>query len=342
MTNKQKTGWAAAIAAIAAAIGIASTTNNPPKPDNPTPPTPVVNLPGDMTSGYYTLQPGDPKRPLTLAQVQKKQTKGVTIRFPMAIVAVDPDPSKWDWSYPDAQKKKMETANKPFKLLFMSGGNTPHWVGGEWTMIQPDPKKPAVKGAPLPWTKENREFVRTFYREAGKRYDGHRLLAGVHVTGGTRHSTSEELHPDPSWNNDAGMEEAYNGFIDNAIESFPKTPTYWLAISVQGRAKNYVPKIVEHGLAAARGKFGVKHNALKFGSIDADHNLAVVRYTKNGARMGFEMLGGTGENKDGGPRLGTRKIMDCIEQGRKLADAAGYPREKVLFDVYPPDIDALK
>lgn len=292
----------------------------------------LLALAAIMPQGFYALQPGNPGRALKPAVVQKPVVAGMTIRFPMLLVAKTPD--KWDWSYVDAQVKKMEQAKKPFKLLPMSGDGTPTWIKGQW-----------LNGAPLPWSPENRAFVKRFYKEMGKRYGKNPWLAGVHIIGGTRKGTSEELHPDPKWNNDKGMIEAYSGFIDNAVESFPDSPTYWLAISVQGRAKNYVPKIVEYGLKVAKGKFGVKHNALKAVEIGAEHNLAVVRYVKQGALMGFEMVGGTAEDKPGSPgvpRTGTRKIMDSINQGYRLADQAGYPRSKLVIDVYPPDLDSLR
>lgn len=278
--------------------------------------------------GYFVLQQGKTTGLLKSTTIKSSKILGGTIRFRPYWVYPTKG-GKADWSYVDRCVAEYVKANKPFKLLPMSGDSTPEWVGGQWK-----------NGAPLPWTPENISFYTRLYREMAARYANHPLLCGVHIVGGTRGGTSEELHPDSSWNNDAGMILAYKTWIDEANKGFPDV-SLWLAISVQGRTGNYVPQIVDHGLKVARGRFGVKHNALKCIEINAKHNQFVVSCARKGALMGFEMVGGTAEDINGKPRTGSRNIMDSIRQGWALARQAGYPVKELYIDVYPPDLAAL-
>lgn len=278
--------------------------------------------------GYFVLQQGKTTGSLTAATISSSKIIGGTIRFRPNWVYTAKGKAP-DWSYVDKCVAEYTKAKKPFKLLPMSGDSTPSWVGGQW-----------VNGAPLPWAPDNVKFYSDFYRELGARYGKNPLLVGVHIVGGTRGGTSEEMHPDASWKNDAGMLSAYKTWIDAANKAFPDV-SLWLAISVQGRTANYVPQIVDYGLKVAPGRFGVKHNALKCVEIGAKHNVFVVNCAKRGALMGFEMVGGTAENIDGKPRTGSRNIMDSIKQGWALARQAGYPEKELYIDVYPPDLKAL-
>ncbi len=222
----------------------------------------------------------------------------------------------WDWSFVDECVALCHKVNKPYKLLPMSGDGT------------------------LPWSSPNLAYWRDFYAALGKRYAADPLCVGVHVSGGTRAGTSEELHPDPKWGpeNNKNIVAAYKTFITAAATAFPNC-SIWLAGSVQGQAKNYIEELITFGLQKAPGRFGYKNNALKYSpsTLNSPHNLIVVKAAKQGALMGFEMVGSSLED-----RFGSTDVMDGVRQGYALASQVPYPKNDLYIDIYPPDLGELR
>jgi hypothetical protein len=266
------------------------------------------------------LQSGDPlvlqgKMLVSDASLRLPKVEFLTIRFRQHWIA--PTATKRDWSYVDSQVNRCRRLGEPYKLLMMTGGNCPKWIGGPW-----------LNGAPIPWSTQNVAAQTKLIVDCGNRYGADPLCRGWHVTGGTRGSTSEELHPDAQWNNDAGMLAAYMQWTDVSCNVFP-TQTIFQAISVQGRAKNYVPKLIAYGINRAPGRYAVKHNALKYKTKWADHDLLVIDSAKRGALMAFEFV-----QPQGNPN-------PAIETARRAAKAAGI-KEVVTVDTYPGDLGAIR
>jgi hypothetical protein len=266
----------------------------------------------------FILQPGD-GREVFINDIMLPKVEGMALRFRGDWIR--PTASKWDFSFIDRCVARMEKANKPFSLLPMSGDSTAQWL------VDSLPSSEKLNDAPLPWSPRNIEYVVAVYEELGKRYNKHQLCKHVHITGGTRGGTSEEMHPDPKWGlkNDGRIIGAYEDFIDAAARSFT-TQTLWLAISGQKAARGYVNGIVEFGIKELGGRFGVKNNALKSDtSLSADHNTIVVNAAKRGTKMGFEMA------RAQGSRL-SKAVANAVTLGNQAK-----VNELIIFH-YPPDL----
>ncbi len=269
----------------------------------------------------FILQPGD-GREIGTNDINRPKVEGMTIRFRGDWIR--PSKTRWDFSFIDRCVARMEKANKLFSLLPMSGDNTAQWLVDSLVSSE------KLNDAPLPWAQANIDYVVSYYEALGKRYGNHQLCEDVHITGGTRGSTSEEMHADPKWGtkNNARIIGAYIDFIDAAARAFP-TQTLWLAISGQKAARGYVNGVVEFGIREIGGRFGVKNNSLKSDtSLTADHNTIVVNAAKRGTRMGFEMARAQGS-----------KLSKAIANANTLAKQAGV-KDALIFH-YPPDLKYL-
>jgi hypothetical protein len=279
--------------------------------------------------GYYALQPGDPavlssgsKRLVSDEQLQLPQVAGLTIRARWAWV--HPSEGNFDFAFIDSQVERCRRLGKQYKLLVMTGAEcSPKWIGGAWH-----------RRAPAPWSPELAKHYGALVAELGKRYAGDPLLAGVHITGPT--FPSAEMHPAPGIENVAGysagvMINAWAASIDAYAAAFPETACI-LSISVRPPTVQYLGQVVEHGRTTLGTRFTLEHNALKASTHPlAPHHVFIASQAKLGVRVGFEMVCAAANNPG---RFGSRDVMAGIALG---ASAGG-----VYFDVYPPDLAALR
>ena len=207
--------------------------------------------------------------------------------------------------------------------MIMTGANcTPAWIGGAWH-----------RGAPVPWSSELKQHYRALVAELGKKYAADPLLAGVHITGPT--FPSAEMHPAPGIESVAGYSDeamigAWAASIDAYAAAFPQTACL-LSISVQPPARRYLGGVVDYGRSKLGERFTLQHNALKASTLPlAPHHVFIAAQAKQGVRVGFEMVCPA----INAARFGSRDVMTGIELGK----AAG----GVFFDVYPPDLKALR
>lgn len=269
----------------------------------------------------FILQPGD-GRETGLTDISRPKVEGMAIRFKGDVVR--PTKTKFDSSFIDRCVARMEKANKPFSLLPMSGDNTAQWL------IDSLPSNEVLNGGPLPWSPRNIEYVVKYYEELGKKYNNHQLCKHIHIAGGTRATTSEELHADTGWKKTDAPKivDAYKDIID-AVKANFKTQLLWLAISGQKAAAGYVNPIVDYGINQLGSRFGVKNNSLKWDtSLSADHNVIVVNAAKRGTHMGFEMA-----------KAQATKLSKAVEKATTMAKAAKVG-EVIIFH-YPPDLKYL-
>jgi hypothetical protein len=284
----------------------------------PAEPTEQPTIPTQGGAMYYLLQSGNGTSLVNIKDLQLPKIAGMCIRFRGDWIR--PSARRVDWSFVDRSVEKMHQVNKPYSLLLMTGSNSPEWIGGEW-----------LNGGPLPWSPENKKYMGEMYAMMNERYGKDSLWKYLHVSGGTRGSTSEEMHADPQWGtkNHPKIVEAYKGFIDAAEES---KRHLLLAISGQKQALTYVKPIMDYYLL--KGNRTVKNNALKGETnLAADHNKLVVEGAKKTKSMSFEMVGPLGS-----------KVMDGVNKGYAMAKQAGVTQNNVLFFIYPQpaDIKALK
>ncbi|HEX6961373.1 MAG TPA: beta-galactosidase [Lacipirellula sp.] len=278
--------------------------------------------------GYFALQPGEPavlqpgnKRVVADELLALPRVAGLTIRARWSWI--HPSEGRFDFSFLDAQVARCHNAGKRYKLLVMTGRDcSPEWIGGAWH-----------RGAPVPWSDELKQHYGALVAELGKKYAADPLLCGVHITGPTFPST--EMHPAPGIESVAGysdqaMIDAWGASIDAYAAAFPRTACL-LSISVQPPARRYLGAVVDYGREKLGERFTLQHNALKASTHPlAPHHLFISAEAKKGVRVGFEMVCPA----TNAARFGSRDVMDGIELGK----AAG----GVFFDVYPPDLKALR
>jgi hypothetical protein len=279
--------------------------------------------------GYFALQPGDPavlqpgnKRIVSDELLMLPQVAGLTIRVRWSWLHLEQE--QYDLGFVNAQVERCRKLRKRYKLLVMTGANcSPGWIGAAWH-----------RGAPVPWTAELKEHYGALVAELGKRYADDPLLAGVHITGPT--FPSAEMHPAPGIENVAGysdqaMIDAWAASIDAYAAAFPKTACI-LSVSVRPPAVRYLGQVSDYGRAKLGERFTLQHNALKANTHpQAPHHVFIASQAKLGIRVGFEMVCAAANNPG---RFGSRDVMIGIAGGK----AAG----GVYFDVYPPDLKALR
>jgi hypothetical protein len=278
--------------------------------------------------GYFALQPGEPavlqpgnKRVVSDELLALPRVAGLTIRARWSWLHLSE--GRLDFSFLDAQVARCHHVGKRYKLLVMTGRDcSPEWIGGAWH-----------RGAPVPWSGELKQHYGALVAELGKKYAADPLLCGVHITGPT--FPSAEMHPAPGIESIAGysdqaMIDAWASSIDAYAAAFPRTACR-LSISVQPSARRYLDAVVDYGRETLGERFTLQHNALKASTHPmAPHHLFIATQAKEGVRVGFEMVCPA----TNAARFGSRDVMDGIELGK----AAG----GVFFDVYPPDLKALR
>jgi hypothetical protein len=279
--------------------------------------------------GYFALQPGDPavlepnsKRLVPDELLELPQVAGLTIRARWAWL--HPSDGRFDFSFLDAQVARCNRLNKRYKLLIMTGANcSPEWIGGAWHAR-----------APVPWSPELKKHYGELVAELGKKYADDPLLAGVHITGPT--FPSAEMHPAPGIEgvegySDRAMVDAWAASIDGYAAAFPEVACL-LSISVKPPARRYLGAVVEYGKQTLGERFTLEHNALKANTHpQALHHVFIASQAKAGVRVGFEMVCAAANNPG---RFGSRDVMVGIEGGKAAGGA--------FFDVYPPDLRALR
>jgi hypothetical protein len=282
----------------------------PPPPDEPPPPPP-----GPVTSSlpyrYFALQPGghappedlsEPKggRLISEAQLRLPLVDGLTIRFRHF----------WAWeAFVAANVAKCERTGDKFTLLPMGGITA------------------------TPWDQSNINLYESIYVKLGAKYRTHPKLAGVHVSGGSNPSTSEELHWKPSDNR--AYITANKKLIDIVNREFPNAIKI---LAVGGGDPAGMNELIDYGLLKCPGKFLVKHNSLKASTtLTASHNVLVANAGKRGAKVGFEMVGDSNES-----RFGPGGIMAGVNMGKTLLKNAGLNPDDAYYAIYPGDLGGLK
>lgn len=279
--------------------------------------------------GYFALQPGDPavlkpgsRRIIPDRLLELPHVAGLTIRARWSWL--QPERTRTDLSYFEAQTARCRGLSKAYKLLVMTGaGSSPEWLGGTWHA-----------GAPVPWSPQLGEHYAILVQLLGEKFSRDPLCLGVHITGPT--FPSAEMHPAPGIESQPGFSvdaivAAWKASIDAYAVGFPAT-TACLSISVQGLARQYVVPVVAYGRETLTSRFAVQHNALKASTQrDAPHHRFVADLARQKVTTGFEMVCAAATNAG---RFGSSNVMDGIAVGK----AAG----GVYWDVYPPDLNALQ
>lgn len=254
---------------------------------------------------YFALQPaahspgktdiprGD--RLIDLAEMRTAGVDGTTVRWRRT----------WPLSFIDQCEARVAQAGDVWTLLACSGDSS-------------DPSSEA----------NLRSWDATITLLAAEFGDDPRLW-GVHVTGCSPLGTSEELH----WERpiSAKVEAANKRLITRWAAAFPRQKIL-LAISLKDPA--CMERLIKHGLSVAPGRFLVKHNAMKAStSLDAPQNKLVASAGRQGAMIGFEMVGSTLESRFGG----------TFQQMQAKADAVAKSASKPLsyMAIYPPDLGKI-
>lgn len=272
----------------------------------PSPPTDTR-----MPFGYFALQPGahDPpdnmgpptgSRLISVAELSHPNVVGLTIRM------------RPGWDYvPFAEQcvNTCEQANRLFTLLMIAGGSQ------------------------TPWDPAHKQIYINAADKLSDAFDGHPLLAGVHVTGGSNPGTSEELHwKKPMPRQAVALNKELIEVWHNAF------PDYIKLLAIGGGAPDEMREIITHGgVVCGEDRFLVKHNSMKANTeVNATHNQIVKQAAADGYLAGFEMVCGTNDYV----RFGSKNPMDGVNKGKQVL--APYSPQKAYWAMYPEDLDALQ
>lgn len=250
--------------------------------------------PGANSSGGEDMPRGN--RLISVDQLKLKGVVGLTVRHRRT----------WPLSFIDASRDRAKQAGDAWTLLVMGGDRVD------------------------PTSEESLRGWEATIETLAKRYANDESLWGVHVTGCTPYAgASEELHWDRPIKPD--VEAAIKRLMAKWAAAFPKQ-TILLAISLKDPV--CMERLIAYGLKVAPGRFLVKHNAMKAtSSIGAAQNKLVISAGKQGAMIGFEMVGSTKEDRFGGTLAQMLAKVSAVEK------AAG--KSVSYLAVYPPDLGKL-
>ena len=238
-------------------------------------------------SETFALQPGaqsdtdlsQPKggRLISLSQMNLPGIDGTTIRYRRP----------WGRSFIDGCVKTVNQASDKWTLLVCSGDVT------------------------YPTAESNLREWELLISELGQKHASDLSLWGVHITGCTPKGTSEELH----WTTiTPAIEAADKRMIDAWARNFPGKK---LLFAIGNKDDAGMKRLIKYAVARAPGRVVVKHNAMKADTnINANHNQLVIWAAKNGAEIGFELVGSTLESRFGGTY---KQMMAKVAQVEKLA-----------------------
>lgn len=257
-------------------------------------------------SGLAILDPGEPNRTYSSADLKLKPFAGATLRFQIGWLY----DAKGVFSpgFIDNQLKIHEAVNKWITLLPMSGDTL------------------------QPWTKPNIDRYCRLIEDCGNRYKRHELVAGWHVSGCTPPGTSEELH----WENGQFSDAIVAGCqkLTQCADAFFDECDIIQAISGKDR-QGQIDKVVAYGAKVAAGRYLIKNNNAKAIQIDAAHNKRVIEFTKRyDTRYGSEPAGSYYYEKG---RMGAGDVNKMIKQSREMAKRAGTNPDEAYIAVYWPD-----
>lgn len=161
----------------------------------------------------------------------------------------------------------------------------------------------------------------TLIAQLGEKYAADQSLAFIHLTG-VAPNASEERHHKVT----PELEAADKRLIAAWIRAFPGKK-FLFAIGNKDDAG--MKRLIQYAMMLAPGRIVVKHNSLKASTnLSANHNQLVEWAGKQGAGVGFEMVGSTLESRTG-------SLQGAYDKGKEVAKRAGKPISYIAF--YPPD-----
>jgi len=229
------------------------------------------------SNSQSALDPPKGTRLISLEEMNLPGIDGTTIRYRR----------NWPLSFIDGCVKTVNRANDKWTLLVCSGDVT------------------------YPTAESNMREWESLIAELGQRYASDLTLWGVHLTGVTPKGTSEERH----WSTiTPAIEAADKRMIDAWARNFPGKK---LLFAIGNKDDAGMKRLITYAMQRAPGRVVVKHNAMKAStSINANHNQLVIWAGKQGAEIGFEMVGSTLESRFGGTY---QQMMQKVAQVEKLA-----------------------
>jgi hypothetical protein len=247
-------------------------------------PTPLPPSPGPIrkVEGLGLMQPGDRQRPLTDAEINHPKVDFVVPRDRWKYL--EPTPGSYDFSYLDAQIRRIRKAGKKYVLPVMTGaGCTPDWVEG-----------PRVDGVLAPWTYELRKGYHKLHDQLSNRYAADPLLGMVWITGPT-FTSSQEMHTN-GWDNEFAdfgsdlMQVSWKDSINTIADLYPNVSSV-LSISTQKPVLGYLDQVIDHAIKELRQRAVFQVNNLgKQTDVTAPHIQKLKEIRKRGYRIGAEMV----------------------------------------------------
>jgi hypothetical protein len=161
----------------------------------------------------------------------------------------------------------------------------------------------------------------TLIADLGVKYAADPSLAFIHLTG-VAPNASEERHHQLT----PELEAADKRLISAWIRAFPGK-RFLFAIGNKDDAG--MKRLIQYAMMLAPGRVVVKHNSLKASTnLSANHNRLVEWAGKQGAGVGFELVGSTLESRTG-------SLQGAYDKGKEVARRAGKPISYIAW--YPPD-----
>lgn len=247
--------------------------------------------------GYYLLQAVD--RPnVSDRELEQAHIRGLSIRFSWR--QTNPEPDVYDWQFVDQQISRARRLGKDIMVRSMAGVVAPEWLyelGAEGTTSR--------KGyrMPVPWDESMLRYWSRYVAEFGRKYGQGKDITLVHMSGPT--ADSVEMHlPDtlaPTRENIERVFRAWKTSIDAYDAAFPETPIALnLGIPLNGR--DGLPERVSKYLIDAVGQRAtLQSNALSARTSDRFGIYRLIRsQSRQGVRVGFQMLGNSGHPRFGG------------------------------------------
>lgn len=271
-------------------------------------------------AGFFALQSGQGSRNKNMlvsdANLRRPLVSGLTIRQFWS--EINPAKGKYDFSFFLAQAARANKLAKGYKLLPMSGTDCrPAWLKGE------PPWSPVIVAE---WAALCREIQSRFGDDPGFR--------ALHVTAPTW-DASAEAHTNGSQSagyTPAKWGGAWKDAILRAATVIDPAVSLIFSISVQQRAKEFVPAVCDYGRATCGPRFVVEHNALhtKCAANPAHHKFVREQFAK-GSRIMFEQVCAAFHDPQ---RYGSSDPMAALQ--------IGINHGACCLDVYSPDLAKLK
>ena len=229
------------------------------------------------SNSQSALDPPKGNRLISLDEMNLSGIDGTTIRYRR----------NWPLSFIDGCVKTVGRANDKWTLLVCSGDVT------------------------YPTAESNLREWEALIAELGHKYASDLTPWGVSCSGVTPKGTSEERH----WSTITPAIEAADKRLINAwAQNFPGKK---LLFAIGNKDDSGMKRLITYAMQRAPGRVVVKHNAMKADTnINANHNQLVIWAGKQGAEIGFEMVGSTLESRFGGTY---KQMMAKVAQVEKLA-----------------------